>query len=310
MFNSDGDKMKFKFENLGPIDEGEITLGNLTIVAGNNNLGKTYISYIIWGYLNLLKGLPNFHGPYSYSEKLLENGSIILDFNEYSNLFAEFLQNYETNFSSELSTLFNTQEDFFKNTSVICKEINKPIDTEYHGSNSLKSGPNSYIKYGWNLDSNNLQIFVDEQNEINLNESLAGLILSLTISDIISKVYFNSPYIITSERTGIALFYKELDFTKSNIIELLKKEKPIHPMNLLETLTASYAEPIKNNINAARFFFETQKRKSFIAKDKPEEFKKINKMLTTILDGNFKYTSDQIFLKTKSVKGKSESIPF
>ena len=301
--------MKFKFENLGPIDKGEITLGNLTIVAGNNNLGKTYISYVIWGYLNMLKGFPNFHSENSYLEQLIVQGSISFDFNEYTKLVSDFLKNYESNFSSELSTLFNTQEDFFKNTNVICKEITKPILTEYRGTNTLNSGPNSFVKYGWSLDTNKLQIFVDEKKDFNLNAGLASLIFSLALSDMISKVYFNSPYIITSERTGIALFYKELDFTKSNIIELLKKEKPIHPMNLLETLTASYAEPIKNNINSARFFFETQKRKSFIVKEHPEEFKKINKMLTLILDGNFKYTSDQIFLKTKTVKGKSESIP-
>jgi predicted ATPase len=44
--------MKFTFENLGYIDKGEITPGNLTIIAGNNNIGKTYINYAIFGFLS------------------------------------------------------------------------------------------------------------------------------------------------------------------------------------------------------------------------------------------------------------------
>jgi predicted ATP-dependent endonuclease of OLD family len=301
--------MKFKFENLGPIEKGEITLGNLTIIAGNNNLGKTYISYVIWGFLNSLRYWPDFLSINSYSKQLISNGNIIFGFNETTKILSEFLIKFDKAFSKQLSSLFNTQEDYFKDSNIICNEMNNPLELEYSDSKSLKIGLNSQIKYGWNFNSNGLQIFIEENTEISLSENLANFVLSIAISDVISNIYFKIPNIITSERTGIALFYKELDFTKSNIIELLKKEKPIHPLNLLETLTASYAEPIKNNINTARFFFETQKRKSFIVKENPVEYKKINKMLSTILDGNFKYTSDQILLKTKTINGKSESIP-
>ena len=46
--------LKATFKNLGPIKNAEIELNDLTIVAGKNNSGKTYISYAIYGFLNIL----------------------------------------------------------------------------------------------------------------------------------------------------------------------------------------------------------------------------------------------------------------
>jgi predicted ATPase len=43
--------MKFRFEKLGCIEKAEIELGDLTILCGDNNAGKTYISYAIYGFL-------------------------------------------------------------------------------------------------------------------------------------------------------------------------------------------------------------------------------------------------------------------
>ena len=43
--------MKFSFENLGYIDKGEIIPGRLTLICGDNNTGKTYINYCIYGLL-------------------------------------------------------------------------------------------------------------------------------------------------------------------------------------------------------------------------------------------------------------------
>ena len=38
--------MKFRFKNLGPIKEADLELGDLTIIAGRNNTGKTYRDYL------------------------------------------------------------------------------------------------------------------------------------------------------------------------------------------------------------------------------------------------------------------------
>ena len=45
--------MKFVFKNLGPINEAELELGDLTIIAGRNNTGKTYVAYTLYGFLKI-----------------------------------------------------------------------------------------------------------------------------------------------------------------------------------------------------------------------------------------------------------------
>ena len=43
--------MKFTFKNLGPIRDAALELGDLTLIAGLNNTGKSYIAYAIYGFL-------------------------------------------------------------------------------------------------------------------------------------------------------------------------------------------------------------------------------------------------------------------
>ena len=52
--------LKAKIKNLGPIREADIALNDLTIIAGKNNSGKTYISYALYGFLNRFRSNRSF----------------------------------------------------------------------------------------------------------------------------------------------------------------------------------------------------------------------------------------------------------
>ena len=41
--------MKFTLDKLGPINHAELELGDLTIIAGKNNTGKTYTATVLYG---------------------------------------------------------------------------------------------------------------------------------------------------------------------------------------------------------------------------------------------------------------------
>src|SRR5579859_332054 len=43
--------MKISLENIGLIDKAEIELAELTIICGENNTGKTYATYALYGFL-------------------------------------------------------------------------------------------------------------------------------------------------------------------------------------------------------------------------------------------------------------------
>ena len=43
--------MRIKIKNLGALDDAEFRLGDLTIICGENNTGKTYATYALHGFL-------------------------------------------------------------------------------------------------------------------------------------------------------------------------------------------------------------------------------------------------------------------
>ncbi len=43
--------MKITVKNLGALEQAEFTLGELTILCGCNNTGKTYATYALFGFL-------------------------------------------------------------------------------------------------------------------------------------------------------------------------------------------------------------------------------------------------------------------
>lgn len=53
--------MRFEFENLEPIKHGEVELVKLTVFCGKNNTGKTYVNYLIYGFMRyLIESLDEF----------------------------------------------------------------------------------------------------------------------------------------------------------------------------------------------------------------------------------------------------------
>ena len=48
----ENEMLKATFKNIGPIKKAELELGDLTIIAGQNNTGKTYLAHTIYDFLN------------------------------------------------------------------------------------------------------------------------------------------------------------------------------------------------------------------------------------------------------------------
>jgi predicted ATPase len=49
--------MKVKIKNLGILKQAEFSLGDLTIICGGNNTGKTYATYALFGFLDTWRRL-------------------------------------------------------------------------------------------------------------------------------------------------------------------------------------------------------------------------------------------------------------
>ena len=53
------DPVAFRFRDIGPVKDARLELGDLTIIAGRNNTGKTYLVYTLYGFLEMWRSMPH-----------------------------------------------------------------------------------------------------------------------------------------------------------------------------------------------------------------------------------------------------------
>lgn len=71
--------MKFGVENLGPIKEANVEIGDLTIICGKNNCGKTYLTYSLYSFLARVRRAFIFGAPDKYFETCCKEGKCTID---------------------------------------------------------------------------------------------------------------------------------------------------------------------------------------------------------------------------------------
>ncbi len=241
--------MKFIFKNLGPIHEAELELGDLTIIAGRNNTGKTYVAYTLYGFLKMWELLSIPPSPE------VEDGIVEID-------------------KAVVSAVFNSSLEDFEDVSV------------------------------------QVEVVGDDFTPSPLR-----------------------PFILSAERFGISLFYKELDFTKSRLVEIVqefvkeadftknrlvqalqevgkdrekdreKEMQSFFPFLFIDKMASRYAIPIRDNIDYTRSIPDLQKRRSEIYDSK------LFNDIRDIMGGSYTASGDDIRFKSKARKDRSFDIP-
>ena len=106
----------FKFTDFAGIDTCSISLTQLTVIAGPNSAGKTYVVYAIY---SLLKNLGNFLSvplPVAILQRLISTGSAELDLSETAT--HDYSKGVSANFMRNLPFYFSVNEDFFSKAKV------------------------------------------------------------------------------------------------------------------------------------------------------------------------------------------------
>ncbi|MGS0099007.1 AAA family ATPase, partial [Escherichia coli] len=130
-------------------------------------------------------------------------------------------------------------------------------------------------------------------------------------SNLILKNIFKGlsrPFVITSERTGISLFYKEMDSHRSSLLNhwITSKSSMSTPIN--KKLSA-YSTPISDNINIIRQYESLTKRKSFLYSKRSKRSNRLmTETLESMLSGSFKHANGETIF-TKKEDDKDVSIP-
>ncbi|MDJ0581046.1 AAA family ATPase [Crocosphaera sp.] len=293
--------MKVKVKNLGVLKQAEFSLGNLTIICGGNNTGKTYATYALFGFLKLWKEVFYIDISDEQVKTLLDKGTITINLLEYLENINTIIGETCENYTQLLPRVFGSSEDYFKQTEFTIELDVKDNKLAQGYRQSISTGTTKLFFISKNNDDTNLIInLLSEDKNIGLPRELIKRIISDAIKDIVFYPFFPSPFIASAERTGTAIFRKELNFARNRLLEEISQtDKDINPLELLSQGYDDYALPIKSNVEFTRKIESIAKQKSFIFNEYPE----LIEDFTDIIGGSYLVTpTDELYYVPKGKK--------
>ncbi|KTD49612.1 hypothetical protein Lrub_0711 [Legionella rubrilucens] len=293
--------MKIKISNIGAIKNAIFSLADITIICGKNNTGKTYAVYALYGFFKYWKN--NFSIKISNDEirKLLNEGIIEIDLNIYINDAKNILDTACNNYIEKLPQYFGAPEKYFEKSKF-------SIELEKHDIRPLESfermmgaSKTRILSMSKKESSHYLVVsLLVEKEKVEIPKNLINRILGDALKDIIFGNLFTEIFIASAERTGAAIFRKELNFARNRIIEEMGAiDNSMNPLELLSKVYSDYPLPVRDNVDFTRELEKTSLKESFIAK----EHSKILEDFSDIIGGKYLvYKSDELYYVPKKTK--------
>jgi len=294
--------MKVKIKNLGILKQAEFSLGDLTIICGGNNTGKTYATYSLFGFLytwRRLLMLPKF-GFKEKIDQLLSGGVISLDLQEYVQQCESILTTGCQRYIQQIPEVFAANEERFKNVDFQIELNFDNIQFQNKYEKKISTATWEIISISKPENDPYLSItLLTETEKINLPVHFLEEIIYDSIQDIIFSQFFPRPFIASAERTGAAIFRKELNFARNRLLEEISKNSNFNPRELLFNVSQDYALPVKKNVDFTRQIETIVKKNSFIAENHPS----ILEDFADIIGGQYMITSnDELYYIPKGKK--------
>ncbi len=290
--------MKIQVKNLGALKQAEFELGDLTIICGSNNTGKTYATYALFGFLTFWRNAFSIKVSENTIRQLLNEGTTELDIRDYINNASEILIQGCKSFTEQLPDIFASADKHFTDSEFLVeldKSDIKPISSFERTMGAAKTQLFSISKKP-EKDKVTISLLV-EKEKVKIPREIINQIIGDALKEIIFGHLFPEPFIASAERTGAAIFRKELNFSRNRLLEQMSSmEKDINPFELLTKVYSDYALPVKSNVNFTRQLEDISRKDSFITKDYPD----ILADFSDIIGGEYVVTkNDELYFKPK-----------
>ena len=283
--------LKIHFSNLGAIRQAELELGDLTIVCGKNNTGKTYVTYATYGFLDYWHGAVSIDIPKNIVFDVMEKGSVSVPLDVFAKDHKKILRKVSKNYSSMVDRVLAGNSKLFEK-SEITVEVTR--DKDYlTNAVSFRAGSAERtlleVKKEKSEEHITISLLVNKDIDELPPMSFIEDIISNAVCDIVFKNKVPRPFIASAERTGSAIFQKELDFTRNRLVDLIgDKESKISPSRLLGRFSAEYPIPVRRNVDFIRDLPNIVNKESLIAEKHPEVLTHFEK----IIGGEYRVTKD------------------
>ena len=284
-------RLTVRLKNIGILKQAEFSLGDLTVICGENNTGKTYAACVLFGFLESWRKFIRFPINNAQIQQSLTEPVKIDLAQAINNTLTEACKKY----TEQLHKIFAAPEGTFQNSEFHL--MTDEIDIKNKNFNSiLTSLQNPAFTFSKGkgdeeaiLTSRTKKEQEQEQEKID-TDSVKSAIDFIIIDDIFSDSLPN-PFIASAERTGVAVFRKELSFARDRLLkEMSQVGKNMDPRELLFKAYQNYPEPVQYDIGFMYQLENVGKRKSFIAKEYPE----ILDDFTDIIGGTYAITQNDL----------------
>lgn len=299
--------MKIHAENLGILQKAEFELGDFTIICGENNTGKTYATYALYGFLTSWRHILRIKILSSQIAQLLDTGFVRIKLDQAGEINTILRKGFKEYCDALLTRVFASKEGYFKDsTFVIDIPREKVLQTVKKERVSVrwKAKETEVLSITKNEGEQDVvaSLLVDTENvEAPPSNVIQDMISEAIIGILFGKI-FPRPFISSAERTGAAIFRRELNFARNRLLEeMSKKDRETDPMELLFKSYQDYAMPVKDNVDFIRRLESISKEDSFLLKEHPD----ILSNFADIIGGEYVVGSnDTIYFKPakKSVK--------
>ena len=286
--------MKITLKNLGILKQAEFSLGDLTIICGENNTGKTYATYALYGFLNSWREWVNVEVSDTQIQKLLADGVIKIGLAQYIETAHEMIAEACERYTNQLDSVFAAPEGQFSNAEfriragaidILDKAFERAIEiTRVRRVTYTKQKCSQELK---------IALPVEQEQEGQIDPTILKDFIPSTIKNTVFGDSFPGPFISSTERTGAAIFRKELSFARDRLhghVGLVGQN--INVLRLLQEAYQRYPRSIENNVDFIRRLEDTTRRRSFISKECPE----VLDDFADIIGGDYQITQyDQLY---------------
>ncbi len=325
--------MRIELKDIGTLYKADFEVGDLTLICGENNTGKTYAAYSLYGYLDFMRSIANGFPERVINKKrrgILERGRV----SEMTGNFQKHTYSY-SEIQGELGTRFSKKTDFYSKNMlsrvmagrnkdfehaelkvdwrVSLEEVKKAVKAYMEDPDVDQHEEDEKVRYSrYSLYSRKVKRALHEGGlDITTPWHLDDAEYLQFVLDALFAITMPKPFILSVERTGASIFQGELDFIKMAKLDMfermLQKQNELDILDVFDIRKSAdqrkqiYPKPVRDNINFIRELKQIGQKDGIFKQDK-ERHKSILDLLGKLVGGKYRATDLGLFFQPKGSK--------
>ncbi len=262
--------MKITLENVGLLKSAEFNVNDLTIICGENNTGKTYAAYSLYGFLRewrtLLRDTVNIISKEEF-DSLYKTGALIFDLSKSKDRIYKLLKNLQQEYIDELPSILASKQNF-DNSKFRLELFDEEFDKSFKEAEKYFSIGTGLFELEINKNKDDMEIKFsllfkkeeedEEEDDISadinifLEDDFIKETLEEATAEYILDILLPDTFITTAERTGVSVFNDELNVRRAELrdsYETLVKYQKIYKPTESELNDSNISAPISMSIS-------------------------------------------------------------